>query len=62
LMAHGLIPVKKDQWRSFQDGVEQLVDAVLNSPGFSQGLPPQQLPGTALLQLPEAQVLLGMAG
>lgn len=62
LMAHGLIPVKKAQWRSFQDGVEQLVDAVLHSPGFSQGPPPQQLPGTALLQLPEAQVLLGMAG
>ncbi len=59
LLGHGLQPVLQRDWRSLQDRVANLVATALREAGCSQGAPPEQLPGVALLQQPAVSVLTG---
>jgi hypothetical protein len=59
LLGHGLQPVLQRDWQSLQARVNNLVNSALQEAGCTQGPAPEQLPGTQLLQLPAAAVLLG---
>jgi CRISPR-associated protein (TIGR02710 family) len=59
LLGHGLQPVLQRDWQSLQARVNDLVSSALQEAGCTQGPTPEQLPGTQLLHLPAAAILLG---
>ncbi|MCT0212424.1 MULTISPECIES: TIGR02710 family CRISPR-associated CARF protein [unclassified Synechococcus] len=58
LLAHGLKPIEAKVWQSLQDQLANLVEETLEELGITPGPLPVQLPGKAMLQLPDVQLLL----
>jgi CRISPR-associated protein (TIGR02710 family) len=59
LLGHGLRPVQENEWQSLQDRISNLVEDTMEELDIIAGPCPEQLPGKALLGLPEALALFG---
>ena len=56
LLGHGLRPIDQATWQFLQARVTNLLGTMLVDLGITQGAPPCQLPGSALLQKPHLSV------
>lgn len=57
LLGHGLRPVLAHEWQSLQHRISNLVDDTLDELEITPGQLPQQLPGKALLELADVEIL-----